>query len=68
MRKKEKAAEEERFETIYSQCDVDVIVDRMTGVNYMVYNAEHVIPLLDSDGKVMVTPVTYRNSKPAPEF
>lgn len=68
MRKKEKAAEEERFETIYSQWDVDVIVDRKTGVNYMVYNDEHVIPLLDSDGKVMVTPVTYRNSKPAPEF
>lgn len=64
MKRKEKLAEEERFETIYSQDDVDVLVDRKTGVNYMVYQCEHIIPLLDSDGKVLVTPVSHTAKGP----
>ncbi len=68
MKRKEKLPEEERFETVYSQDDVDVLVDRKTGVNYMVYQYEHIIPLLDSDGKVLVTPVTYRGSTQSPEL
>ena len=57
MRRKEEPQEKERFETVYEQDYIEVIVDRNTGVNYMVYCDEHVVPLYDSDGKILVTPV-----------
>lgn len=55
--KKREASQKERFETVYEQGLIEVIIDRNTGVNYMVYCDEHVTPLYDSDGKILVTPV-----------
>lgn len=54
----------DRFQTIYHQGsfvtpDIDVIVDKLTGVNYLVFKngtqVDHVLPLLDRDGKPLIT-------------
>ena len=56
-------ANEERFEKIYSQGFVTVTeiwVDKETGVNYIFHgsgNAGGLTPLLDRDGKPVVTPI-----------
>ena len=56
-------ANEERFEKIYSQGFVTVTeiwVDKETGVNYIFHgsgNAGGLTPLLDKDGKPVVTPI-----------
>ena len=54
-------AAEKRFEKVYSQGmgSVVILVDRETGVNYMVASngsGSGVTPLLDREGKVVVTP------------
>ena len=56
-------ANEERFEKIYSQGFVTVTeiwVDKETGVNYLFHrdgNAAGFTPLLDRDGKPVITPI-----------
>jgi hypothetical protein len=56
-------AKEKRFEKVYSQGALEVIeilVDRETGVNYLFRqsgNAGGLTPLLDRDGKPVVTPI-----------
>ena len=57
MRKKE--PKEERFVSAYQQGLIEVLIDRKTGVNYMVYCDEHVTPLYDRDGSILVTPVPH---------
>ena len=53
----------DRFEKIYAQGVVNVIeiwVDRETGVNYLFHASGYaggLTPLLDKDGKPVVTPV-----------
>ena len=61
------AKKDERFEVIYrdgSQLEEggvrQILIDRETGVNYLVWKAGYaggITPLLDWDGKVIVTPV-----------
>lgn len=59
MRTKEK-----RFEKIYTQggmAGIEIWVDTATGVNYLYRQSGYsggLTPLLDSDGKVVVTPIT----------
>ena len=54
----------DRFIKIYSQGAVNVTeiwVDRVTGVNYIYHVSGYsggLTPLLDSEGKVVVTPIT----------
>ena len=54
---------EKRFEKIYIQGSVNVTeiwIDKVTGVNYIYHCAGHsggLTPLLDSNGKVVITPV-----------
>jgi len=54
---------DERFVKTYSQGVVNVMeiwVDRVTGVNYLYHAAGYsggMTPLLDADGKPVVTPV-----------
>ena len=56
-------ADNERFEKIYSQGFVTVTeiwVDKETGVNYLFHrdgNAAGFTPLLDRDGKPVISPV-----------
>ncbi len=56
-------AREERFEKIYSQGSLtatEIWVDRETGVNYVFHysgSAGGMTPLLDGDGKVVVSPI-----------
>ena len=56
----------DRFEKIYSQGVLNIIeiwVDKETGVNYMFHasgNAGGLTPLLDRDGKPVVSPLTNR--------
>ena len=56
-------AKEKRFEKIYSQGALEVIeilVDKETGVNYLFRQngyAGDLTPLLDRDGKPVVTPI-----------
>ena len=57
MRKKE--PKEERFVSVYEQDYIEVLIDRKTGVNYMVYADEHVTPLYDRDGHILVTPIPH---------
>ena len=57
MRKKE--PKEERFVSVYTQDFIEVLIDRKTGVNYMVYADEHVTPLYDRDGHILVTPIPH---------
>ena len=57
------AKENERFEKIYGQgilTGMEIWVDRETGVNYLFHfegYAGGLTPLLDADGKPVVTPV-----------
>jgi len=59
-----KMAKKNRFESVYSQGTLivtQVLVDRETGVNYIFHKdgyAGGLTPLLDKDGKVVVTPIT----------
>ena len=52
-----------RFEEVYSQGTLtitEIWVDRETGVNYLFHasgNAGELTPLLDKDGRPVVTPV-----------
>ena len=55
-------AKNNRFEKIYSQGmgTVEIWVDKETGVNYMFHASGYaggLTPLLDKDGRVVVTPV-----------
>lgn len=56
-------AKNERFKKIYTQGAMSVIeiwVDKETGVNYVFHQAGYaggMTPLLDSDGKPIVSPV-----------
>lgn len=56
-------ADSKRFEKVYSQgtfsC-AEILVDRQTGVNYLFCssgNAGGLTPLLDREGKPIITPV-----------
>ena len=58
-----KEKKQERFVTVYSRDGFStgekIVVDRLTGVNYLVISTElggGVTPLLGSDGKPIVTP------------
>ena len=60
-----KDAKEKRFEKVYQQSGFDgstkILVDRKTGVNYVFHVSGYaggLTPLLDRDGKVVVSPVT----------
>lgn len=52
---------EERFKKLYSQgmiCTMEVWIDTETGVNYLYHrdgNSGGLTPLLDKDGKPMIT-------------
>ncbi len=54
----------ERFEKVYSQgklTSTEIWVDRETGVNYVFHQSGYaggLTPLLDKDGKVVITPKT----------
>ena len=56
-------AKNERFQRVYSQGIANITeiwVDRETGVNYMFHQSGYaggLTPLLDKDGRVVVTPV-----------
>ena len=56
------AKKDKRFIKTYSQglSDIQIIVDRETGVNYL-YKSEGygggLTPLLDSQGKLIITPI-----------
>jgi len=56
-------ARDDRFEKIYSQGSLSVMeiwVDKETGVNYVFRQSGYaggITPLLDADGKPVVTPV-----------
>lgn len=55
---------EKRFKKIYKQGAIDVIeiwVDTETGVNYIFHQSGYaggLTPLLDREGKVVVSPIT----------
>ena len=54
-------AKEKRFIKVYSQSGgmFQIWIDRETGVNYIFHNGGYsggITPLLDQDGKVIVTP------------
>lgn len=59
-------AKEERFEKVYSQGTMNVTeiwVDRQTGVNYVFHASGYaggMTPLLDRDGKPVVSPILNR--------
>ncbi len=54
---------DKRFEKVYSQGAVDVIeiwVDKETGVNYVFHQSGYaggMTPLLDRDGKPVISPI-----------
>ena len=55
---------ERRFEKIYSQStmmgNATILVDKETGVNYLYCQSGYsggLTPLLDSEGKVVITPI-----------
>lgn len=55
-------AKEKRFEKIYSQDlgSVSILVDKETGINYLFCQSGYaggLTPLLDRDGKPVITPV-----------
>lgn len=56
-------AKTERFMKIYTQgalTTTEIWVDRLTGVNYIYHQSGYsggLTPLLDQDGKVVVTPI-----------
>ena len=55
-----------RFEKIYSQgsmTSIEIWVDKLTGVNYLYRQSGYsggLTPLLDKDGKPVVTPILNR--------
>ena len=57
-------AKAERFEQVYSQgrlSSIEIWVDKETGVNYLFHQSGYaggMTPLLDRDGKPVVTPVS----------
>lgn len=57
------AKKDGRFEKVYTQGHLDgteILVDKQTGVNYMFHysgNAGGLTPLLDRDGKPVITAV-----------
>ena len=57
-----KAQKQERFEKVYSQGAFNITeiwIDKETGVNYLYHQSGYsggITPLLDKDGKVVVTP------------
>ena len=59
-------AKNDRFEKIYTQCTVNVMeiwVDKETGVNYVYWLSGYaggLTPLLDRDGKPIVSPIINR--------
>ena len=59
-------AKYKRFEKVYSQGGMSVMeiwVDKETGVNYVFHQSSYaggMTPLLDKDGKVVVSPVLNR--------
>ena len=61
-----KMAKDERFENIYSQGVVNTMeiwVDKETGVNYVFHASGHaggMTPLLDRDGKPVISPIVNR--------
>lgn len=62
------AKKNERFKEVYTQSTffsgVQVIVDTETGVNYVFMQncfASGLTPLLDKDGKPVITPITDEN-------
>ena len=58
-------SKDQRFEKVYSQGTMNVteiLVDKVTGVNYLFRQngyAGGLTPLLDRDGKPVVTPIQY---------
>ncbi len=54
----------QRFEKVYSQGTLsctEIWVDKKTGVNYIYHQSGYsggLTPLLDSEGKVVVTPIS----------
>ena len=55
---------DERFVKVYTQgkwgAPMEIWVDKLTGVNYLYHQSGYsggLTPLLDSDGKVVVTPI-----------
>ena len=63
------AKKEKRFEVTYQQGALDpieILVDRETGVNYLFRHSGYaggLTPLLDRDGKPVVTPFADRTEK-----
>lgn len=61
-------AMEKRFEKIYSQGSLtfmEIWVDKQTGVNYLYHQSGYsggLTPLLDSEGKVVITPPLERRN------
>lgn len=55
---------EHRFDIIYTEgvlTSTQILVDRETGVNYLFHSSGHaggITPLLDREGKVVVSPIT----------
>lgn len=60
------AIDKKRFEKVYSQgvmSGMEIWVDKETGVNYLCYvngSAGGMTPLLDAEGKPVITPVSQR--------
>ncbi|WP_455721433.1 DUF6440 family protein [Agathobacter sp.] len=58
-------SKDQRFEKVYSQGTMNVteiLVDKVTGVNYLFRQSGYaggLTPLLDRDGKPVVTPIQY---------
>ena len=58
--------DKKRFEKVYSQgvmSGMEIWVDKETGVNYLCYvngSAGGMTPLLDAEGKPVITPVSQR--------
>ena len=60
-------AKDNRFEKVYSQTSfsgsTQILVDKETGVNYIYHSSGYgggLTPLLDREGKVVVTPILNR--------
>lgn len=62
----DKMAKNDRFEKVYTQGALNVIeiwVDKETGVNYIFHQSGYaggMTPLLDRDGKPVITPIVNR--------
>ena len=60
-------AKDDRFEKVYSQStfssSTQILVDKETGVNYIYHSSGYgggLTPLLDREGKPVVTPIVNR--------